>query len=246
MNYYAIFMGYLLLFAIGGLAGWCLELFFRRIVHRQWVNPGFLNGPLLPLYGFGVMILYFISDLPLDWWWKVVLFFVVLTAVEYLAGIIFIKGMGLKLWDYSKCWGNIQGIICPLFSLAWGLVGVVFYLLLYSPLKSVFVWLESNLYLSFFLGIVYGILLIDLCISFHVSLKLRTFAKKAKEILPYEQVKTYIMQHNKKTKEKLRFVLPFRTKNFGETLENYIRDIKDRAESLLRKDDRDDDQGKEK
>ena len=108
MIVYQYIISYLLLFAIGGVCGWVLEFFFRRIVHKQWVNPGFLNGPLLPLYGFGVMILYAIADINIESYWKILLYLVLLTLLEYIAGIIFIKGMGLKLWDYSKRWGNIQ------------------------------------------------------------------------------------------------------------------------------------------
>ena len=120
MKIYSIIIGYLILFAIGGMCGWILELFFRRIVHKKWINPGFLNGPFIPLYGFGVVILYFISDLSIAWYYKAFLFLVLLTLIEYIAGIIFIKGMHIKLWDYSSRWGNIQGIICPLFSIIWG------------------------------------------------------------------------------------------------------------------------------
>ena len=45
------------IFFVGCTLGWILELFFRRIVHGKWVNPGFLVGPYLPIYGFGLVIL---------------------------------------------------------------------------------------------------------------------------------------------------------------------------------------------
>ena len=54
------------LFVIGSLFGWVLELFFRRFVsQKKWVNPGFLTGPYLPIYGCGVVVLYSISNIPL-------------------------------------------------------------------------------------------------------------------------------------------------------------------------------------
>ena len=47
------------LFVIGSLFGWILELFFRRFIsQKKWMNPGFLTGPYLPIYGFGITILY--------------------------------------------------------------------------------------------------------------------------------------------------------------------------------------------
>ena len=31
--------------------------FFRRFFSiRKWINPGFLNGPYLPMYGFGALL----------------------------------------------------------------------------------------------------------------------------------------------------------------------------------------------
>ena len=51
------------IFIIGGTLGWLNELIFRRIVHKKWVNPGFLTGPCLPLYGCGLLLLYLISSI---------------------------------------------------------------------------------------------------------------------------------------------------------------------------------------
>ena len=62
-----IFLQFTFLFFLGAIAGWVLELFFRRFkkenIDRKWVNPGFLNGPYLPIYGFGVCTLYGITAL---------------------------------------------------------------------------------------------------------------------------------------------------------------------------------------
>lgn len=59
-----VFLTLAFLFFIGSIVGWILELFYRRIVSNgKWINPGFLVGPYLPLYGFRIMcILFVISD----------------------------------------------------------------------------------------------------------------------------------------------------------------------------------------
>lgn len=232
MKIYSIIIGYLILFAIGGMCGWILELFFRRIVHKKWINPGFLNGPFIPLYGFGVVILYFISDLSIAWYYKAILFLVLLTLIEYIAGIIFIKGMHIKLWDYSSRWGNIQGIICPLFSITWAVIGVAFLFTLYQPFKNIFIWTENNLSFSFFLGIIYGILFIDFCISMKVSVRLRSLAKKAQEVLPFEKLKEYLTAENKKRKEFISRVIPFSTEDLNEKVNSYFSQLKDKAKDL--------------
>ena len=50
------------LFYIGSSVGWILELFYRRIVStKKWINPGFLTGPYLPIYGIGLCMLFLLS-----------------------------------------------------------------------------------------------------------------------------------------------------------------------------------------
>lgn len=64
MSRFQVFLIVLYLFFFGGVGGWVLELFFRRFFsganpERKWLNPGFLFGPCLPLYGFGTVLLLF-------------------------------------------------------------------------------------------------------------------------------------------------------------------------------------------
>ena len=100
------------LFYIGSSAGWVLELFYRRFVStKKWINPGFLTGPWLPIYGFGLCLLFGLSFVDLSFIENevlrniaiIVFMGIALTVIEYIAGIIFIKGMNVKLWDYSDC-----------------------------------------------------------------------------------------------------------------------------------------------
>ena len=93
------------LFVIGSLIGWVIELFFRRFVsQKKWMNPGFLTGPYLPIYGFGVLVLYGVSNLSLgisnqlvDIIVHILIIGVGMTLIEFIAGLIFIKGFKIKL-----------------------------------------------------------------------------------------------------------------------------------------------------
>ena len=63
MSKFQIFLIVLYLFFFGAVGGWVLELLFRRFFsganpERKWLNPGFLFGPCLPLYGFGTVLLF--------------------------------------------------------------------------------------------------------------------------------------------------------------------------------------------
>ena len=116
------------LFMLGSLLGWVLELLFRRFFSaKKWINPGFLTGPYLPIYGFGVSLLFLICSVDyralfsFDFWgsqavydiFVILLIGIAMTLIELIAGLIFIRGMKIRLWDYSDRWGNFKGIICP-------------------------------------------------------------------------------------------------------------------------------------
>ena len=111
---------------------------------KKWINPGFLNGPYLPMYGVGTVLLYGACFIPLPRWALALILTAALTLLEYVTGLIFIKGMKIKLWDYSGQWGNVQGIICPLFSLLWGCIAAGFVYLLFDPLHTAAVWAGST------------------------------------------------------------------------------------------------------
>ena len=60
-----IFLTLAYLFFIGSVLGWVLELLFRNLTHRRekLVNPGFCTGPYLPIYGFGLCVLFLLASL---------------------------------------------------------------------------------------------------------------------------------------------------------------------------------------
>ena len=43
-------------FLIYAFLGWCLEVVFCTVRTGKWVNRGFLNGPVCPIYGVGMCI----------------------------------------------------------------------------------------------------------------------------------------------------------------------------------------------
>ena len=172
------------LFFVGSCLGWCIEVLFRRFFSaKKWINPGFLTGPYLPLYGFGLVGLYLICMIPIQTgmrWLDCVLIVLVMgavmTLIEYIAGIIFIKGMKIKLWDYTNRPGNIQGIICPLFSLIWTAVGAIYYFVIDPFVIDWVEWFVSNIAFSFVVGVFFGVFALDLARSVNLSVLIRRFA----------------------------------------------------------------------
>ncbi len=108
-----IFLTLTFLFAAGSMTGWGLEVLYSRyITQKRWVNPGFLTGPCLPIYGLSLCILYLLTQqegtisVKYEWMEKVILFIlmaIVITALEYLVGTIMSSVAHIRLWDYYDC-----------------------------------------------------------------------------------------------------------------------------------------------
>ena len=212
-----IFLYLTFLFVLGSFGGWIIELVFRKIVHKRWVNPGFLSGPYLPIYGLGLVILYIaaIIELPIDSFFlttiiKILAIGFVMTAIEYIAGILFIKTMGIRLWDYSKRIGNINGIICPLFSIIWTIVGGI-YLLFFHNIVIVFINnLSNSIYYPFLIGIFFGLFLWDLFATLEISTRFKIFSRENKTVLGYEAFKLKERNYYSEKKIKYNFLKPLR------------------------------------
>lgn len=201
MNYLVIVST---LFVIGSLIGWVIELFFRRYVsQKKWMNPGFLTGPYLPIYGFGVVVLYAVSNIPFEiasQWLNILVRILIIgvgmTLIEFIAGLIFIKGLKVKLWDYSDRKGNLMGIICPSFSLIWLAVGSLYYFLLNPVLVQGITWISENLIYTYFIGAVIGAMIVDFAYSVHLATKLNEF--KQYQSVRFEEFKKELKTKIKK------------------------------------------------
>ena len=230
------FLILIFLFFIGCSAGWVMELFFRRFTKsnksRKWMNPGFLVGPYLPIYGFGLCTLYLLAGievfLPEGNYIvnKIVLFVlmaVAMTLIEYIAGIIFIKGMKVKLWDYSDEKFNYKGIICLKFSLMWAVLGAVYYFFIHPYILGALNWFSVHLSFSFVLGVFFGVFMIDVVYSFKILAKIRAFAKENEILIKYEALKLQIRKYSDSKAEKYRFIFAMRSKKpLREHLNEYI------------------------
>ena len=220
----AAFLALAFLFMVGSMAGWVIELFFRRFIssknpERKWINPGFLVGPCLPLYGFGLASMFVMSILPyigLDYSkgltplqvvLTVLAMGVMMTLIEYIAGLIFIKGMKIKLWDYSDEPLNLQGIICIRFSIIWTVLAGVYYFFIQPYAIMLVKWFGANIGFTFIVGMFYGIFLIDLCYSFNVCSKIRKFAVDNQVVVRYEALKQEIRRDTDRVKKSWRFLL---------------------------------------
>ena len=124
MGYTWVQMGWIVL--IYSCLGWCCEVAFAALKTGKFVNRGFLNGPVCPIYGFGVLSVVLVLEPVKDN--LLLLFFgsmVFTSLLEFIAGFAMERIFHDKWWDYSNNPFNIKGYICLEFSIIWGIACVL-------------------------------------------------------------------------------------------------------------------------
>lgn len=165
-------------FLIYSFIGWCIEVAYHAMKVHRLVNRGFLNGPVCPVYGFGVVLVFaavhFIvaqtggsfQDISLFLLFPIAV--VLTTAVELFGGYMLDKAFHARWWNYSEEKFNLNGYICLKFSIIWGL-GVVFLVKVAHPFiegstiallpVKIGIWLAVFLCISYFADFVVSVLI---------------------------------------------------------------------------------------
>jgi uncharacterized protein len=134
------------LFAVCSVVGWLAETVYRSTTAGRFVNPGLLRGPYLPIYGVSAVCVYAI--------WERLLHFDcslaarafayagAITAIELTTGLVFVRSLRIRLWDYSDVKLNFMGIIAPQFALIWVAMSVASDVYLFGALPVTAGWFE--------------------------------------------------------------------------------------------------------
>ena len=121
-------------FMFYAVVGWCVEVIYHAVTTGKFINRGFLNGPVCPIYGVGAVIVILLLT-PLEE--NLLLLYagsVLLTSVlEFMTGFVLEKIFHQRWWDYTDEHFNIMGYVCLRFSLMWGF-GCVFVMKIIQPL----------------------------------------------------------------------------------------------------------------
>lgn len=124
---------WILYFFVYGVLGWCTEVAYAAVKEGKFVNRGFLNGPICPVYGIGVgVVVQFLMPLRGQFIILYIASTILVTIIEGLTGFILDKLFHHRWWDYSNVPLNIGGYVCLLFSLIWG-VACVFIVQIVHP-----------------------------------------------------------------------------------------------------------------
>ena len=236
------------LFSVGAELGWCIEFLFRNLISHKgprgkyFINPGFCQGPYLPIYGIGLTLMFVISGIVTEklagkapvlvTLGVIVVMMILMTLLEVIGGSFLLDKLNLRLWDYRNEWGNWRGITCPRFTCIWGILGGAYYLLLHPMVQG---WLEEfsrNLAFSFWVGLFFGVFILDAVHSTKMLLEMREFSRENKVVVRYETLKSHIRKRHDEARSKYNFFRPF---NGPDSLREHMKQAKDEFEKRVPK-----------
>ena len=178
---------------IYSIIGWMIEVSYHAVTMGKVVNRGFLNGPLCPVYGSGVLMVLMVVDLCGEWFGfetdlsraKVIELFIIgiifATLIELIAGFLLDQLFHARWWDYRDRRFNLNGYICLEFSIYWGL-GIAFVLRVIQP---VFENIVSSIPVRIswiLLSAFYIIFLVDIVLTVLTILKLNKQLEKMRDM----------------------------------------------------------------
>ncbi|HNW85860.1 MAG TPA: hypothetical protein PKJ47_02830 [Candidatus Limiplasma sp.] len=152
-------------FYLYAFVGWCAEVAFAAVKNGRFVNRGFLNGPVCPIYGVGlVAVLWALSPFQHNLLALYLGAVVLTTGIEWATGFFMEKLFHQRWWDYSRMPLNIGGYVCLLFSLVWG-VACVFIVEVLHPLVARLVLMLPQPWSVLLLAVFSATLLADVCVT---------------------------------------------------------------------------------
>ncbi len=167
------------IFCFYSVVGYIWETVYCSLKEGKLLNRGFMKGPFLPIYGFGVCIM-MIAAGPFNG--KNILAecisgMVCATVLEYVTGELMQHLFKVRYWDYSKEKFNLNGHICLGASLGWFVATFIVNEIFRGPVDTLVHSLTAfQMYLID--NIVMGIAIVDFAISFKAAMDLRIILVK--------------------------------------------------------------------
>ena len=170
-----------LLFFFYCFCGWVWESCYVSAKQRQWVNRGFLHGPLLPIYGSGAIIILFVTLPVADNLWLVyILGMLAATLLEYVVGAVMEQLFKVRYWDYTKQPCNLHGYICLTSSIAWGFFSILLVRFIHPPIDRLLHKLP-DLLVNPLAGVIAALFIWDTVKSTRAAIDLREVLTKLTE-----------------------------------------------------------------
>lgn len=193
------FLYLFLLFIIYSTIGYFTEVFFIYLVDRKLsFNRGFLIGPYIPIYGVSIICMVrLFAPYKDDLFVLFILSAVACTVIEYVTSYVLEKIFKLRWWDYSHLSFNINGRVCLMNSVLFGVGSIaitkVINPLIESGLTSIPHWLIITIS-----SIILVIFIIDIIISYTAVFNIKLEVNKYDKVDATETIKKEVEEFLKK------------------------------------------------
>lgn len=230
-------------FFIYAFFGWCMEVAYAVTSTGKFINRGFLNGPVCPIYGFGmVTILLIVAPIEDNLFLLFLLSTIFTTMIEFFTGFVLEKIFKAKWWDYTDLPFNIKGYVCLKFSIIWGIACTFVVKIIHSLIYGV-VSIIPDLLMSILLICFSIIILTDIIVTVSSILKLKKRLKVMDKLaLEIKEVSNNIgkkisvrVLEAKEKNEEIKDKLEDKFEALEKKKENYIRKISLKKEKIGQK-----------
>lgn len=181
MYHYSLLQG-MLFFYIYCFFGWIIESTYVSVCTGNWVNRGFMRGPVIPIYGTGAIIILF-AVIPFRT--SPVLVFILGTiaasVLEFVTGFVMERIYKVRYWDYSDKPFNLCGYICLFNSLCWGVLSILLIYLVHSWVEKGVLFLNDMVLLSIDSGIS-SLFIVDLFNSSTTAVELKKMLANSQKL----------------------------------------------------------------
>lgn len=188
------FVKYFLMFLFFCFVGWVIESLYcsigpvitKKKDHFEFINRGFLSGPVVPIYGVCSMLMV-ATLLPFKDSFIALFFMGILVCdvVEYVTSFLMEKLFHARWWDYTGYFLNLNGRICFRNSIIWGALAIIFIKGIYPGVNFLFDLVLEKLSWEGVIGLTFlglGFFLMDLWRTVVASLDIRILHKKADKL----------------------------------------------------------------
>lgn len=181
MYHYSI-LQWMLFFYIYCFFGWIIESTYVSVCTGNWVNRGFMRGPVIPIYGTGAIIILF-AVIPFRT--SPILVFIIGTiaasVLEFVTGFVMERIYKVRYWDYSDKPFNLCGYICLFNSLCWGVLSILLIYLVHSWVEKGVLFLNDMVLLSIDSGIS-SLFIVDLFNSSTTAVELKKMLANSQKL----------------------------------------------------------------
>jgi uncharacterized membrane protein len=171
-----------IMFVFWSCIGWAIEVVVMTIETGEYQNRGFLNMPLCPIYGAGViLVVSLFRPFEHTWFTLFLLTAIMCTTFELAVGLMLEKIFHNRWWDYSMYKFNFKGYICLWTSCGWG-IGCVIVIKFVQPfLERIIAAVPFNAG-CIFIAVMFVVIMIDAIASIRAAVNLNMKLRKIDEL----------------------------------------------------------------